>query len=227
MSTNAIDESDFETFDSNHDGVLSNKEFTTGITQKRSLFKKATTKVTPLYDTIKSEVEGITDTIKSEVEGITESAELRKGLDSIIEQFGFRHAAERKEASNKEHLKKNPHLSCRGRCVGMIRIFLVFFFVLSFLLTLAVAIAVVILINFVVAKSTVHSESKNHPEYHSLAIAWTLATPWLMLIFALLMEQCIKSILDTLQNSRFNQSVYKPFITQLAYIETRTNFFFI
>ena len=216
MSTNAIDESDFETFDSNHDGVLSNKEFTTGITQKRSLFKKATTKVTPLYDTI-----------KSEVEGITESAELRKGLDSIIEQFGFRHAAERKEASNKEHLKKNPHLSCRGRCVGMIRIFLVFFFVLSFLLTLAVAIAVVILINFVVAKSTVHSESKNHPEYHSLAIAWTLATPWLMLIFALLMEQCIKSILDTLQNSRFNQSVYKPFITQLAYIETRTNFFFI
>ena len=198
MSTNAIDESDFETFDSNHDGVLSNKEFTTGITQKRSLFKKATTKVTPLYDTI-----------KSEVEGITESAELRKGLDSIIEQFGFRHAAERKEASNKEHLKKNPHLSCRGRCVGMIRIFLVFFFVLSFLLTLAVAIAVVILINFVVAKSTVHSESKNHPEYHSLAIAWTLATPWLMLIFALLMEQCIKSILDTLQNSRFNTTVYK------------------
>ena len=198
MSTNAIDESDFETFDSNHDGVLSNKEFTTGITQKRSLFKKATTKVTPLYDTI-----------KSEVEGITESAELRKGLDSIIEQFGFRHAAERKEASNKEHLKKNPHLSCRGRCVGMIRIFLVFFFVLSFLLTLAVAIAVVILINFVVAKSTVHSESKNHPEYHSLAIAWTLATPWLMLIFALLMEQCIKSILDTIQNSRFNTTVYK------------------
>ena len=134
---------------------------------------------------------------------VTESAALRKGLDSLIEQFGFRLAAERKEASNKEHLKKNPHLSCRGRCVGMIRIFLVFFFVLSFLLTLAVAIAVVILINFVVAKSTVHSESKNHPEYHSLAIAWTLATPWLMLIFALLMEQCIKSILDTLQNSRF------------------------
>ena len=90
-----------------------------------------------------------------------------------------------------------PHLSCRGRIVGLIRVMLAFFFAQALLLGLAIAIAVVLLIAFMVTRH----QRMITDGYDYRVLLWTLFTPWIMLNFALLMQVCLHMLLDLLQNS--------------------------
>ena len=92
--------------------------------------------------------------------------------------------------------RNNPQLSCRGRVVGVIRFVLGFFFLQSFFLGIAVAAAIVLSIAFMVGKTQLDQFESGYG-----VIGWIVATPWIMITFAMLCERALLLTMDAIQNS--------------------------
>ena len=197
--------STFEALDKDHDGELSMSEFQAGynvddnsskkgIKAKKTLFKTISkTKIMPM---LVEQSEKMIDKTKSFIQGMATGESFNLALNSSSPNAHFL------ELANSQDTSTHPLMSCRGRCVGTARIVLAIFFMLSFLLILAISIAVVLSINFLVAKAQFHQESTI--DYQNIAIIWTVFTPWIMILFALLMEKAQALILDTIINNPLN-----------------------
>ena len=95
------------------------------------------------------------------------------------------------------HDYNNPKLSCRSRAVGAIRFVLAFFFLQAFFFGLAIAVAVVLSIAFMV----VRNQRGDRADITVATVVWTVATPWIMIVFAELTETAFLLMLSAAQNS--------------------------
>ena len=92
-----------------------------------------------------------------------------------------------------------PALSCRGRILGVIRMLWGYFFAQATLLGFAIAIVVVFKVSYLIARSN------QKGNFDSATVAWVVFLPFIMITFAMLIEDGITVVLDTLKHSPFDE----------------------
>ena len=88
-----------------------------------------------------------------------------------------------------------PSLSCRALITGFFRVVLAYFYAMGFVLGGVIVLATLISVSFLLSKSL------QQPEYTNAAAVWIMLAPWIMILFALLMETALGLIADTLVHS--------------------------
>jgi len=92
-----------------------------------------------------------------------------------------------------------PALSCRGRIIGVVRFVWGYFFTQAILLGIAIALGVVFKVSYLIARSN------QKEEFDAAAVVWISSLPIIMIVFAMLVEDGIGVLLDTIKHSPFDE----------------------
>jgi hypothetical protein len=92
-----------------------------------------------------------------------------------------------------------PALSSRGRIMGVIRFVWGYFFTQAILLGIAIALGVVFKVSYLIARSN------QKEEFDAATVIWVSSLPIIMIVFAMLVEDGIGMLLDTIKHSPFDE----------------------